>query len=241
MWRLPKIFSNANLISAYSRRSFGNMSLFYGDTSKALGNREAFLSGLGIDYKALVCARQVHSDCVICITEKDKGRGALSYEDSIPDTDAFVTDKKNIPLAIFTADCLSIFLYDAARPAIGIVHAGWRSTKKGIAVRAVKLMQELFSTCPEKLSVGFGPAIRSCCYEVARDFNKEFSSGIIKKNKRYFLDLAMLNRDGLLGLGVKEENIFDSNICTFCRNDEFFSFREEGNSCARTMSVIMLS
>lgn len=232
--------SNANIVSAYSNCSFGNMSLSYGDTTKSLRNREVFLTGLGIDFRDLVCAKQIHSDRVRYITEKDKGSGAKSCEASIPDTDAFVTDKKNIPLAIFTADCLSIFLYDAAGPAIGIIHAGWRSTKEGIAAKTVKAMRELFSTYPNDLAVFFGPCIRSCCYEVGKGFDSFFANSIIRRDGRFFLDLAGQNRDELLGLGVKEQNIFDSNICTFCRSDEFFSFRKDSDACGRSMSVIML-
>lgn len=226
----------------FSKRSFGNMSLFYGDTKEALNNRENFLAGLGIDYKNLVCAKQVHGNRARYVTEKDKGRGALSYEDSLADTDSLATDKFNLPLAIFTADCLSVFLYDLARPVIGLVHAGWRSSKENIIAKTVILMQERFKTRPKDVHAAFGPCIRKCCYKIGEDFAQYFPEEYLpKKNGQTYLDLIGINKKLLLENGIQEANISDSGICTCCRNQEFFSFRKEGKNCGRMMSIIMLA
>lgn len=233
------IFKHPDLICAFSQRP-KNMSLVFGYTSNSLLNRKEFLANLGIDYRDLVCAKQIHSNRVAYIYEKDKGRGALSYDSAISDTDAFITDKKNIPLAIFTADCLSIFLYDPKTASIGLVHAGWQSTKENISTKTVKLMQKEFNTKPQDLYVGFGPAIRDCCYEVGREFEDFFSCGLKLRNNNRYLDLAGINKKELLDLGVRQENIFDSGVCTSCQNNTFFSFRKEGKSCGRMMSVMML-
>jgi YfiH family protein len=237
---MSKLPAEVNLIIAFSTRRHGNMSLYYGDTSEALNNRKSFLAELGIDYRQLVCPGQVHKDGITIVTEKDRGRGALSYEDSIPETDAFITDKKNVPLAIFSADCLSVFLYDQKTPAIGMVHAGWRSSKLNIIAKTIKLMQEKFGTDPSKLYAGFGSSIRGCCYEVSPEFKKHFTTGLKEKNGRLYLDLAEVNSRQLLEAGLNEANIYPPQVCTFCNNDEFFSFRKEGEACGRMMSVVML-
>lgn len=228
------------LISAFSDRVSGNMSLFYADTGASLNNRRDFLGSLGINYQDLVCAKQIHGSLIRYVNEEDKGKGALSYETAFVDTDAFVTDKRNLPLAVFTADCLSVFLYDPATPAIGLLHAGWRSSKEEITTKAVRLMQKEFNTKASNLFVGFGPAIRSCCYEVNKDFGDSFPYGLIKRNNLYYLDLVGINKQQLLGAGVKADNIFDPEICTSCRHDEFFSYRKGGKTCGRIISVIML-
>jgi hypothetical protein len=239
---MPKIkdFPDTGLVCAFSDRGDGNMSLRYGNTENALNNRKNFLEGLGIDYKNLVCAKQIHSNQVRCATEEDMGKGALTYENAIADSDAFVSDKKNIPLAVFTADCPSIFLYDHETPAIGLVHAGWRSSKEHITVLAIQFMQERFHTRVKDLSVGFGPAIRECCYEVRDDFKKFFLVGLKERNTRYYLDLIRINKKQLLDLGVKETHIFDSGICTVCENQDFFSYRKEAKASGRMISVMML-
>ena len=233
-------FTDTRIISAFSSRNSGNMSLFYGDTKLSLKNRKDFLNNFGINYRDLVCAKQIHASNIRYVTEKDRGRGALAHDTAIEITDALITDKNNLPLAVFTADCLSIFLYDPVTPAIGLVHAGWRSSKESITAKTIKLMQKQFSTEISDLQAGFGPAIRSCCCEVDKDFSDFFPKEVRVREGRNYLDLAMVNKRQVLESGVKETNIADSGICTFCRNDEFFSYRQEGKLSGRLMSVIML-
>jgi len=231
---------NFKLTCAFTMRSLGNMSLSYGDTKGSLGNRNRFLAEFGIDYQDLVSAKQVHGSSIKIATEEDKGRGALSNDNAIEDTDAFVTNTKNLPLAIFTADCLPIFLYDPNTASIGLIHAGWRSTKEHISDKAIRLMKQRFNTRPQDLYLGFGASIRGCCYEVGEEFIDYFSGDLIKRDNRYYLDLAKINRKQVLDAGIQEGNIFDSNICTSCNSEDFFSYRKEGRSCGRMMSMIML-
>ena len=68
---------------------------------------------------------------LVSIDEGDIGK-------RFPGTDGLVTDLVNVPLAVFTADCLSIFLYAPDKEAIGIVHAGRKGTENRITVAAVK-------------------------------------------------------------------------------------------------------
>ncbi|MDD5595956.1 MAG: peptidoglycan editing factor PgeF [Candidatus Omnitrophica bacterium] len=216
------------------------MSLAYGDTKHVLLNRRDFLGSLGVDPGLLVCAKQVHGAVVKYVTEADCGKGALSAESAIEGTDALITDKKNLPLGIFTADCLSIFLFDPSHLSIGVIHAGWRSTRENIAVKTINLMAEKFKTKAADLYVGFGPALRECCYEVGEEFKGYFSDCVKENNGKFFLDLVIVNLKQLLGLGVERARIQDTKICTCCRNKEYFSFRKEGNACGRIASVIML-
>ncbi len=226
------------VVSATSSRYDGNMSLVCVDTREALSNRRVFLRNFGIDSKDLVCARQVHGASVSCVTEKDKGSG--SRDTGIADTDALVTDIKRLPLAIFTADCLSVFLYDPQRPAVGLVHAGWKSTQKNITIGTLRLMEKNFGTRAKDLLVGFGPAIRGCCYSVGKDFEDIFTGELVKSGQYYYLDLVRINSRQLLDSGVFAGNISDCRVCTSCRHADFFSYRREGESCGRMMSVAML-
>jgi hypothetical protein len=216
------------------------MSLVYGDTTDSLENRRNFLKKLGIDYQDLVCAKQVHGGRTAYVRETERGKGALSFENALEDVDALITDKRNLPLAVFTADCLTIFLYDPVGVSIGIIHAGWRSTRENIAAKTIQLMQKKFNTETRTLYVGFGPAIRCCCYEVQEELIRYFPDNFLKRDGHYYLDLVGINKRQLLDLGIKDINISDSKICTSCQNKEFFSYRREGKNCGRMMSVIML-
>lgn len=235
----PVLTDESSVVFAFSRRP-QNTSLFHGDVRDALANRKDFLSLLQIDYRDLVCAKQVHGSNVEYVREADKGRGALDYNDALAGTDALITDQIGVPLAIFTADCLSIFIYSPMAHAIAMVHAGWKGTKEDISGKTVKAMVKEFGLGPETLRVSFGPAIRSCCYEVGEEFRGYFPGAVAQNSGRYYLDLAAVNRKQLLESGVEAENISDSGICTSCRNKEFFSYRKEKEAAGRMISVIML-
>lgn len=228
------------IIAAFSRRQHKNMSLCYGDTTGALENRRDFLESTGIDYRSLVCAQQTHSGNVRYVTEKDRGSGALSYETSIADTDALITDKRDLALAIFTADCLSVFLYDPKQPAVGLVHAGWKGTSKNISGHTIEAMRRNFNSNPQDLFAGFGPVISKCCYSVEEEFKNFFTYGLSEKEGGLYLDLAAVNKKQLLDSGLKEANIFDTVICTVSQIADYFSFRQEGAKSGRMISVIML-
>ena len=232
-------FGLNSVTAAFSRKQDGNMSLSYGDTKSSLANRKKFLDSIGIDYRSLICAQQVHGKNVEYVRQENKGSGALDYASSIMDTDGFITDQPGVPLAILTADCLSIFIYDPRRPAIAILHAGWRSTEQNIAQEGLRAMQNKFGSQPKDLLVGFGPSIRSCCFQVEDDFKSNFSFGLLKRDRGVFMDIALINQRQLVDCGVREENIFDPAFCTFS-DDDFFSFRKEAQAAGRLISVMML-
>ncbi|MBI4708016.1 MAG: peptidoglycan editing factor PgeF [Candidatus Omnitrophica bacterium] len=228
------------VVAGFTGRRHGNMSLSYGDTRFALENRRAFLDELGIKHDDLICVKQVHGSEVAVVTEEHRGKGAFDHHSAINGTDAFITNKKNLALAIFSADCLSVFLHDRKNNAIGLVHAGWKGSKEGICAKAVSEMKNNFGTSAQDLYAGFGPAIRKCCYEVGEEFHRHFPGKVAKRLDKFYLDLAQVNKEQLLNCDLKEENIFDSKICTSCRIKDFYSYRQEGSSCGRIMSVAML-
>ncbi len=233
-------FGIEDVVAAFSRRKDGNMSLCYGDTAPALGNRERFLSSLGINYRDLICAKQVHGKSVALAGKGDRGKGALDYGSSVADTDGFMTDEKDVPVAILTADCLSVFIYDPKRPAVCVLHAGWRGTEKNICAEGIRLMSERFGSRPEELFAGFGPSIRSCCCQMESGFKSNFPFGMVNREGKLYMDMALINTRQLTGCGVRQERIFDPGFCTLSDNKDFFSFRKEAELAGRMVSVIML-
>ncbi len=207
---------------------------------KLKSNRYSFLKPLGINYLDLVCAKQPHGARIALVKSNQKGKGASNFKSAISGVDGLVTQEKNLPLSVFTADCLSIFLFDSKNEAIGLLHAGWKPTYKKIAENCVFKMNKFFGTKPKDLIVGFGPAIRKCCYEVEGSFVKYFPKDLFKRQDKFYLDLIGANLKQLINAGVKKKNIFDSKICTSCRNKEFFSYRREKENCGRMVSLIML-
>jgi len=206
---------------------------------RGIKNRNKFLKNLGINYRNLVCLKQPHKSKVISVSRNHRGKGALSYRTAIIG-DGLITNESGVPLAVFTADCLSIFLFCSKTNTIGLIHSGWRGTKANIAKKAIFVMKKRFNCRPKDIIACFGPAIRQCCYEVGKDFKKYFKNSLIKRDGKFFLDLVKINKNQLIACGVKKKRIIDSRICTSCENSKFFSYRREKDKAGRIMSVIML-
>ena len=46
--------------------------------------------------------------------------------------DAIITNQKRLPIAVLTADCVPLLLYDSKEEIIAAIHAGWKGAFKGI-------------------------------------------------------------------------------------------------------------
>ena len=126
-----------------------NMGLHVGDDPKAVAeNRRRLAQVLGVDPNHLTCGEQVHGVGVTRVTEELVGRGAFSWDDSIPDSDAIHTNLVNVPLLLLVADCVPVLIYDAVHHAVAVVHAGWRGAIAHIVERTIDSMHEAYGTLP---------------------------------------------------------------------------------------------
>lgn len=232
-----KAFNSLEIIAAFSDRQ---VNLGFKNNPAFFDKRKIFLQELAINPLDLICLKQVHSNKVIRVGEEWRGFGAKDYTSAINDTDGLITDIRNLPLAIFIADCLAMYFFDKQNNAIGLIHAGWRGTAGKISINAVNALKQHFNSKVDDLVVGFSPCIRPCCYEVKSDVAKFFNTNLIYRQGKVFLDLAGENKKQLLSAGLREENIIDCQICTCCNSGEFFSFRKEGEKAGRMMALIML-
>lgn len=188
--------------------------------------------------KNLTKNKQIHSNIVNVIDKNNIG--------SIIDGDALITNEKNVPLLILTADCVPIILVDTVNKAIGVVHAGWRGTYGKICQKTIKKMQQNYNTESKDIIAIIGPSIGSCCYEVSYDLIDKFkkilqntNEEIYKiKDKKYYLDLWKINTQMLEEFGVLESNILNMDICTSCKCETFYSYRKHDKTQKRIGTFI---
>ena len=154
--------------------------------------------------------------------------------------DALVTNLPGLALLVRTADCLPLFFADPVRGVVGIAHAGWRGLAGLLPVKVVAALQHGYHTQPDALAVAIGPAIRSCCYEVGPEFAARFGPFVQERHARRTCDLVALALDQLQQCGVRADRIIDSQHCTGCEPQYWYSLRREGPSTGRLVSFIML-
>lgn len=224
-----------------------NMAFHVNDENDSVRlNRE--IIGRKIEFSVLhwVGAEQIHDVVIKKVDKGDTGRGALSYEDAFKGTDGFFTLDKGVLLTLCFADCVPLYFFAPRQGAVGIAHAGWRGTVKGIAERMIHVFQEE-NIPPRDIFVVIGPSICEKCYIVddkVIDIVKSRLAGGKKKTynfiygNQYTLNLQEMNRQILLEAKVPEQNIRVTKFCTGHHHNLFFSHRRDKGRTGRMMGFI---
>jgi polyphenol oxidase len=248
--------SNPGLIAGFTTKNGGNSSEVYesqnlgfhvGDKEDTVCSNRAGLSELlHFPLKNWVGAEQTHGITIRRITKNDRGRGSNSYEHSFKGTDGFYTREPGILLTLCFADCVPLYFMASEERMIGVAHAGWKGTVKGIAGQMVTEWKDE-GIDVEKISVIIGPSICEKCYIVDNhviDFVQNTLEHVEKKpynlikEGQYSLDLKEVNKQVLIKAGIAEEQISTTTFCSSCHQQEFFSHRRDLGSTGRMLSFI---
>lgn len=196
-------------------------------------------------FKKIISPRQTHTNNVVVINEDN-------LDNELQDVDGVITKLKGVALTIATADCQSIILYDKKNEVIGNIHSGWKGTLNKILNNGINLMIKEFSSNVEDIIVCIGPSIMGCCFEVDKDvvdmFTNNFDDieefirlGEFKDGKqKYYIDTIGINKRELINLGILEENIYLSNVCTKCSSDTYYSYRVQGQDSGRNVTLVCM-
>jgi purine-nucleoside/S-methyl-5'-thioadenosine phosphorylase / adenosine deaminase len=175
-------------------------------------NRRRLCRRLGADADKLALNLQRHS--AIVNRAQAGGRGVPG--------DGLWSDEPGLPMLKLCADCVPIAVArtDGDRPALALLHAGWRGLLEGVVAAGVAVLQG-----PTAAIVG--PSIGPCCYEVgpevAGPFARRFGPDVLRGPK---LDLWTSAERALQAAGCARVERLD--LCTSCRPDLFFSHRRDG-------------
>jgi polyphenol oxidase len=192
--------------------------------------------------KKIILLNQIHSSRFHYISKSSKTPNKL-------EGDALITDKKKMPIAVLTADCAPILIYDENKKMVAAIHAGWKGAYKGIIKKVIKFM--IKKGCSLKnITAAIGPCISSKNYQVKEDFIKKF----IKKDKKNILFFKKINNKNyfslnkyvhfqLKTLNIKKIDIIDKD--TFNAKNNFFSARRSishnEDDYGRNISIIMIN
>ena len=219
-----------------------NVGYSVGDDSALVEtNRRRLYEGAGTDVYSVVTCHQVHSTNVAYVGDGARGRGALSATNTIPTTDALMTDRSNLYLFLRFADCVPILFCDPQRKVVALAHAGWKGTVGDIVGATVKAMTRQFSCAPRDILAAIAPSIGPDHYEVKEDVAKQvrdalpFWGDVLHPHAKgsLMLDLPEANRRLLLAAGLTESSIVMSGMCTACHTDDFYSHRAENGKTGR--------
>jgi hypothetical protein len=200
-------------------------------TEPGVDARQTGLSGesLQIPATSIMIPRQTHSTNV---------RWVDTYGE-VPDTDAVITEKAGLCIAVKTADCIPVLLFDQRQHRIAAVHAGWRGTVGCIVEKTLQQMQSR----AEDLHAIIGPGISLESFEVGDEVYERFLQAgfpmqrLAKRYSKWHINLKDANRWLLERNGIT--NILVSDIDTRI-SPHYYSARRDTINTGRNINGIMI-
>lgn len=211
-------------------------------------------------FDKLVLVNQVHGSDVYFY----KKAYDTESDDKFITADGLITSKKNIAIAVKTADCAPVLISDFSGSVVCAIHCGWRGALSDLIKKSISMLNEI--SLDKKYSAIIGPCISKENYEVDEkfmdnflqesDLNKQFFH-IIKSNiqnnlqenknskdsgDKIFFDLPSYTKHKLMMNGISEVEIIPE--CTFSNEELYPSYRREnkkGLTCKqRMLSVVCI-
>ena len=222
-----------------------NINAYCGDDPACISANKAILAThLGLPESAVLMPHQVHGLQHVCIEE---GFFSMPVEEQavlLEGVDIIMTPLRKVCVGVSTADCVPVLLYDETAGVVAAVHAGWRGTVARVACQALRVMEERYRVEPSRVVAAIGPCISLRAFEVGDEVYERFKeegfdmSTIARRFEKWHIDLPECNRQQLVTMGVREENIQLCGICTYTDYQEYFSARRLGKASGRIYSGI---
>jgi len=233
---LSPLLEDAGVPHLFTTRSFPGVTAFR-DPFPPLGpEAQPLLAKHGLGAEPAAFLKQVHGAQVLRATV-----GGCAGK-----ADVLMTDRPGLPIAVFSADCVPLLIYDPDGRRLAVVHAGWRGTAQSAARAAVLALVEAGGR-PEGFLAAVGPSIGPCCYEVDKPVIARFDAAFPGRwgawvrsvgAGKWMLDLWAANEDQLRSAGIRSDKVDNPRLCTGCRTDLFYSYRRGHNG--RLISIAAL-
>lgn len=236
----------------------------HGVTARAHGdmavgkNMDKLFKELGIPGKQISHLKQVHGNKIIYLSScssplvpvhRSLGEGGGAGEGGgLPEADAFLLTAKGSGCAVYTADCVPVFVWDKSGKIIGLAHCGWRGIVKQLPL---SLARRVASAAKQTagMSAFIGPHIKKCCFTVDADVAEQFNPSSVLQlfmrkpdggakiacgefEEKFHVDLSEEITNQLIEAGIKRKDITASRECTCCSKEaggkfKFFSYRRD--------------
>jgi YfiH family protein len=233
------LLAEASVANAFTLRPEDLRVVGGSDARRADDRRERLCQALGGDPALLTWMEQVHGHAVAVIDPARAGR-------QIDGADGLVTAQQGVTLLALSADCPVVTVADPGRSVLGIAHAGWRGTLRGITRNLVQAMVQRFACRPADLLAAVSPSAGPDRYQIgddvlqlARHHLSDPDRFLIRRGDSLFLDLWSANVVQLTEAGLEPERIDLARMCTI-GDERFFSYRRDGPATGHAAMLAVL-
>lgn len=205
------------------------LGILHGTTDRQSGNMRLAASTdhlfrtLGIAEEKILRFKQIHSDALCCACNAQQIPSL--QQPSLPEADGWVLSQPGYGVAILTADCVPLFVWDEQANVLGLSHCGWRGVAADLPAKTVQKMKQ--QGAQGRLCAWVGPHIQSCCFEVQKDTAIHFPQDTTTRQGKLFVDLNQAISRQLTQNGLQLTDIVFSRHCTCCEAQHFFSYRRD--------------
>ncbi len=203
-----------------------NLAVLSGDERDAVReNRRRLAAALELDPRSVVIARQVHGAEVVSHEGAPDPAAFADPGPELQEADGHVAMRPGPAPLVMVADCLPVAV--AGEGGVAMLHCGWRGLAAGIIGRGTEAVGAR--------AAAIGPGIGPCCYEVGDEVRAAFAplgDGIAEGR---MLSLRTVARRLLERAGV--EDVSESDLCTRCNPELFYSYRRDGERTGRQAGV----
>ena len=233
------LLSQAAVAHAFTLRP-DDMQLVAGtEDQKVIARRRRLCVALSGEPGRVTSMEQVHGVHIALVTDRQRNR-------PIDGADGLVTDQPGAMLMALSADCPVIVACDPDRRVLGLAHAGWRGTVRGVTGNLIRTMIEQLGCRTDALLAAVTPSAGPCCYQVGNEVVQQAAERLPEHDRFFarrsgavFFDLWSANVAQLRRAGVAPERIDLAARCTIC-DRRFFSYRRDGPTTGHAAMLAML-
>jgi YfiH family protein len=207
------------------------------DYERIWENYRLLASACGCGVLELLRVHQVHGAGVL-------QAAAGEHFDNASKADAIVSSDPRRIASVRVADCVPVLLALPDGKSVAAVHAGWRGVIGGVVSAALRELLESDERAKHLLAA-VGPCISFDAFEVGAEviaeFRRKFGNDAplrTVESGKGFVDLRAAVRLQLLGAGIPDDQIDQTDLCTFRDAQEFFSHRREKGMTGRMAAII---
>lgn len=244
LFQFPELQQDPHIVHFFTQKPYN----FHPDLSTPRLAQQLNKIFTQIHYTPASCyqCNQSHSANIQIITKKNQRTINLA------DIDGLITNLPGVALTTYVADCQAIFLYDPIAKAIANVHSGWRGTLQKIIQSAITKMITEFHCQPANIQAYICPSLGSYCFEIGSEVEQKFAAEFnnlaqylhpssTDPKQKFYLNAVQLNLDLLKSLGLTEQNLIASSLCTKCQHRLYHSHRATaGKTSGRNLALICL-
>ena len=243
------IFSNAVTQAVFTRRGGVSPAPWHSlNLGGSVGDDPAHVAANRIHvFQAMGCKPEsIHDVWLVHGTDIVYADAPRPLDQPSTKADIIFTDNPNVSLFMRFGDCVPILFHDPKKKVVGIAHAGWMGTLRGVVGAAVEGMRSHYGSNPKDIVAGIGPSIGVDHYEVGAEvvaqfrekFGTEADQMLQTRNGSAYLNLWASNSIQLQKAGVDQIQV--SGVCTACHLDDWFSHRAEKGKTGRFGALMAL-